>query len=99
MIAAFVAALSEPFGSLSLSVLLLSGLVQGVFAGWFLNAYRLWRFGIVGNAHENNGFIVGLCSAGALLFFSISSPDLLALGSGVLAGAGGSSGEEGFEKP
>ena len=85
LMAAFIAARLEPFGSLSLLVLLLSGLVQGVFAGWFLKS-RIACGGSVSSVmlHENNGFIVGYAAAGALLFFSISSLDLLALGSGVL---------------
>lgn len=85
LMAAFSAARLEPFGFMSLLVLLLSGLVQGVFAGWFLKS-RIAYGGSVSSVmlHENNGFLVGYGVAGALLFFSISSLDLLALGSGVL---------------
>lgn len=85
LVAAFGMARLQPFGALSLALLLLSSLVQGVFAGWFLKS-RIASGGSVSSVmlHENNGFIAGYGVAGALLFFSISKLDLLAVGAGVL---------------
>ncbi|MBI1272435.1 hypothetical protein GC174_18570 [bacterium] len=85
LIVAFGAARLQPFGAMSLALLLLSSLIQGVFAGWFLKS-RIALGGSVSSVmlHENNGFISGYGVAGALLFFSVSKLDLLAVGAGVL---------------
>ncbi|MEZ4537309.1 MAG: hypothetical protein R3D26_20260 [Cyanobacteriota/Melainabacteria group bacterium] len=73
---AFTAARLEPFGSMSLLVLLLSGLVQGVFAGWFLKS-RIACGGSVSSVmlHENNkASLSAMLRAGAGFLFLNQQP-------------------------